>query len=85
MAFRRSCGVLLRKSSEMVEAKTCSNRGDRRTVGVSQGLERLVAFLSALAQDERERLLKRSKDGLKHDKARGVYAAPSGTPTSSRA
>jgi len=26
-----------------------------------------------LAQDERERILKRSKDGLKHAKARGVH------------
>src|SRR5262249_47786162 len=33
----------------------------------------ILAFLSALAQDERERILKRSKDGLKHAKARGVH------------
>ena len=38
----------------------------------------ILAFLSALAQDERERILKQSKDGLKHAKARGV---PCGRPT----
>ena len=38
----------------------------------------ILAFLSALAPDERERILKQSKDGLKHAKARGV---PCGRPT----
>ena len=33
----------------------------------------ILAFLSALAQDERERILKRSKDGLNHAKARGIH------------
>ena len=39
----------------------------------------ILAILSALAQDERERILKRSKDGLKHVQgARGPLRAPAG-------
>jgi DNA invertase Pin-like site-specific DNA recombinase len=32
----------------------------------------ILAFLSALAQDERERIVKRAQDGRKAAKARGV-------------
>ena len=46
---------------------------DRQFLDLSTTIGKgIQAFLSALAQDERERILKRSKDGLKHAKARGV-------------
>src|SRR5215475_2627694 len=47
---------------------------DRQFLDLSTTIGKgILAFLSALAQDERERILKRSKDGLKHAKARGVH------------
>jgi len=47
---------------------------DRQFLDLSTTIGKgIQAFLSALAQDERERILKRSKDGLKHAKARGVH------------
>jgi DNA invertase Pin-like site-specific DNA recombinase len=47
---------------------------DRQFLDLSTTIGKgILAFLSALAQDERERILKRSKDGLKHAKARGIH------------
>jgi DNA invertase Pin-like site-specific DNA recombinase len=47
---------------------------DRQFLDLSTTIGKgILAFLSALAQDERERILKRSKDALKHAKARGVH------------
>jgi DNA invertase Pin-like site-specific DNA recombinase len=47
---------------------------DRQFLDLSTTIGKgILAFLSALAQDERERILKRSKHGLKHAKARGVH------------
>jgi DNA invertase Pin-like site-specific DNA recombinase len=47
---------------------------DRQFLDLSTTIGKgILAFLSALAQNERERILKRSKDGLKHAKARGVH------------
>jgi len=47
---------------------------DRQFLDLSTTIGKgILAFLSALAQDERERILKRSKDGLNHAKARGIH------------
>ena len=47
---------------------------DRQFLDLSTTIGKgILAFLSALAQDERERILKRSKEGLKHAKSRGVH------------
>ena len=46
---------------------------DRQFLDLSTIGKGILAFLSALAQDERERILKRSKDGLNHAKARGIH------------
>jgi DNA invertase Pin-like site-specific DNA recombinase len=49
---------------------------DRQFLDLSTTIGKgILTFLSALAQDERERNLKRPKDGLKHAKARGVHCA----------
>jgi DNA invertase Pin-like site-specific DNA recombinase len=42
-------------------------------IAIMERVKGILAFLSALAQDERERILKGSKDGLKHAKARWVH------------
>ena len=53
---------------------------DRQFLDLSTTIGKgILAFLSALAQDERERVLKRSRDGLKHAKARGVHCGRPGT------
>src|SRR5215468_3215394 len=47
---------------------------DRQFLDLSTTIGKgILAFLSALAQDERERILTRSKGGLKHAKARGAH------------
>jgi DNA invertase Pin-like site-specific DNA recombinase len=47
---------------------------DRQFLDLSTTIGKgILAFLPALAQDERERILTRSKDGLKHAKARGAH------------
>ena len=49
---------------------------DRQFLDLSTTIGKgILAFLSALAQDERERILKRSKDGLKQPRRAGSAAA----------
>jgi DNA invertase Pin-like site-specific DNA recombinase len=50
---------------------------DRQFLDLSTSIGKgILAFLSALAQDERERILKRSKDGLKLPRRAGSCGRP---------
>jgi len=59
---------------------------DRQFLDLSTTIGKgILAFLSALAQDERKRILKRSKDGLKQPRRAGSTAAVHRRSTTTRA
>ena len=71
--FRRAGFLLLGTSlSASTRAAPCSRRSTSR-IWISPPVGRgFIAFLSALAEDERQRIVKRANDGRKAARARGA-------------
>lgn len=65
--------IMVRLQKRGATIKVLDKPGLDLTTPIGQGI---LALLSGLAQDERERIVKRARDGRAHTRARGVRFGP---------